>query len=93
MTKKILRGVSPEKCIGCELCAFAANRMCQKSGVSGSPVRILGKDKPFKIHLDPSINELDIEKISNICPKKCFSVEETEDLSELEYLLEGETDE
>ncbi|MEK7595596.1 MAG: hypothetical protein AAB443_03360 [Patescibacteria group bacterium] len=91
MTRKILRVTNPDKCIGCELCAFVANRLCGRVGISGSPVKILGKDKPFKIHLDPSVNDLEIDKIAGICPKDCFSVDDTEDLSELEYMLEGES--
>lgn len=88
MTKKILKADSKD-CIGCDLCSLAANRMCKKFGINGSPVKILGSEKPFSIHLDPSVNTLDIEAISNICPKRCFNIEEVSDTSDFELMLEG----
>ncbi len=76
MVKKILRISAPEKCIGCELCVFAVQRMLNKVGVASTPIRILTSGDKFSIHVDPSVNELDIKKITEICPKGCFSVEE-----------------
>lgn len=76
MVKKILKVSAPEKCIGCELCVFAVQRMLNRVGVEGTPIRILSSGSKFSIHLDPSVNELDVKKVSEICPKGCFSVED-----------------
>lgn len=76
MRKKVLKATSPEKCIGCELCVYAAQRLCGKAGVEGAPIKILGSVKGFNIRLEPEVQNLDVKKISEICPRACFSVEE-----------------
>lgn len=79
---KILKIVKPEKCNGCELCAFEAQRQLEKVGLEQSLIRILtkkdGKEEypGFSPDIDPRINSIDIEKISQICPKLVFEIEE-----------------
>lgn len=82
MKKKILK-VNPEaKCIGCELCIFASLRLCGKAGLSDSPIKIFSSGEGFNIHLEESVNELDVKKISEVCPKSCFLVEEVDSQAE-----------
>ncbi|OGC50551.1 hypothetical protein A2716_05090 [candidate division WWE3 bacterium RIFCSPHIGHO2_01_FULL_40_23] len=88
MNKKILKVSFPEKCIGCELCVLAAQRQVGKASFEGSPIRIMGGKKGYDIHLDPSVNDLDVNKISEICPKGCFSVEEGGQEEGLEFKAE-----
>ncbi len=80
---KILKVSFPEKCIGCELCVFAAQRLLQNIGIEDSPVKVLGDENGFSVHLDPKVNELDIKKISEICPKGVFTIEEEDSGSDL----------
>ncbi len=80
--KKILKVTHGEKCIGCELCVFATLRLCGKAGLGDSPIKILSSEEGFKIHLEDSVNQLDIDKISAVCPKACFSVEEVSEKTE-----------
>jgi len=79
MAKKVLKVPHKEKCIGCEMCVFAASRLAGAVGIEGSPIKILKSKKGFDVHLDPNVNDLDVEKIANICPKGCFSVEDVSD--------------
>lgn len=79
---KNLKVSFPQKCVGCELCVFEAQRQLKKVGIEGSLIRIfknLQDDKKFleySIELDPRINDLDIERIKNICPTEVFEVTE-----------------
>lgn len=79
MPRKVLRVAFPEKCIGCEMCVFAAARLKDKVGLSDSPIKILKSEKGFDVHLDPHVNELNVEEIARICPTGVFSVEEASD--------------
>jgi Fe-S-cluster-containing dehydrogenase component len=77
---KILKPTQPEKCIGCEMCVFEAQRQLKKIGMEESLVRVFRKKSEgkqnveFELEIDPRINILDIEKISSICPRKVFEV-------------------
>lgn len=85
---KVLKGTFPEKCIGCELCVLAAERLLGKVGIEGAPIKILTSQKGFNIHLDPSVNTLDIKKIAQVCPKACFTIEEVQVEEELDFKME-----
>lgn len=90
MAKGILKVSFPEKCIGCELCVFAALRLQGKVGLATSPIRIMSSDKGFSIHLDPAVNDLDAKQIAKICPKGCFTLEEDSEESSLNFSLKEE---
>ena len=87
---KIIKIAFSKKCTGCELCLMEAQRQLGKVGLDGSPIRIFRNSEnglSFEIDLDPVVNELDVRKISEICPEKVFIVE---DLGEKEsYGLVG----
>ncbi|MBI4091531.1 hypothetical protein HY419_02130 [candidate division WWE3 bacterium] len=86
MSKKILKGTFAEKCIGCELCVLAAQRMLGKVGLGSSRIRVLRNSSGFSIHLDPSVNELDVKKIAEICPKGCYTVEDVSEGDLLDFV-------
>ncbi len=90
MAKEILKVSFPEKCIGCELCVFAALRLAGKASLTSSPIRIMSSEKGFSIHLDPAVNDLDMKQIAKICPKGCFTLEEDSEESSLNFSLKGE---
>ncbi len=75
---KILNISFPEKCIGCELCIFEAQRQLQKVGIEESLIRVFRDDSGIKflIDMDPRINNLDINKIKRICPTGVFEIKE-----------------
>lgn len=77
---KILKVAFPEKCIKCELCIMEAQKQLGKVGLEGSLIRVLRKTDSdrmsFSITLDQRINDLDIQKIKDICPTGVFSIEE-----------------
>jgi len=75
---KILKVILPQKCIGCELCVFEAQRQLEKVGLEGAFIRIFRDGSGFSIVLDPQVNTLDIEKIQEICPNGVFEVLESE---------------
>ena len=83
---KILKPTGMEKCIGCEMCVFEAQRQLKKVGLEESLIRVFRK-KPqdqqkttFELEIDPRINILNIDKIAEICPKKVFEIiEENKD--------------
>lgn len=81
---KNLKVSFPQKCTGCELCVFEAQRQLKKVGLEGALIRIFKKreeDKKFleySIELDPHINKLDVERIKNICPTEVFEITEEE---------------
>ena len=83
---KILKPTQPEKCIGCEMCVFEAQRQLKKVGMEESLVRVFRKKSEgkqnveFELEIDPRINILDIEKISSVCPRKVFEVLIEQDL-------------
>lgn len=77
---KILKPTQINKCIGCELCLFEAQRQLKKVGLEDSLIRVFRKKSPekqnteFELEIDPRINILDIEKISSICPREVFEI-------------------
>lgn len=77
---KILKPTQINKCIGCELCVFEAQRQLKKVGLEDSLIRVFRKKVPekqnleFELEIDPRINILDIEKISSICPREVFEI-------------------
>jgi len=81
---KILKAVLPEKCLGCEMCVYEAQRQMNKLGLEGSFIRIFKENGRFSIVLDPQVNTLDVEKIKNICPQDLYEVLEGENYELLE---------
>lgn len=80
---KILKAAYPERCTGCEMCVIEAQHQLKKLGLEGALIRIFRKkDKNnkenvvFSIDIDPRVNNLDIERIKNICPQGVFSIED-----------------
>jgi len=83
---KTLEATQPDQCNGCELCSLEAQRQLKKVGLEESLIRIFrkkGEDPQTvdnSIEIDPRVNMLNIEKISEICPKSVFEVvEKTEE--------------
>lgn len=81
---KNLKVSFPQKCIGCELCVLEAQRQLKKVGLEGSLIRIF-KNRPenkkfleYSVELDPRINDLEVERIKNICPTEVFEISEEE---------------
>lgn len=77
---KTLKATFSKNCIGCELCVIEAQRQLKKVGLENSPIRIFKNKKDngrisYSVDLDPSVNELDIEKIEQICPALVFTLE------------------
>lgn len=64
------------------MCIFEAQRQLKKVGLEDSLIRVFRKKNPetqaleFELEIDPRVNILDVEKISSICPKKVFEVQE-----------------
>jgi NAD-dependent dihydropyrimidine dehydrogenase PreA subunit len=81
---KILKATFPKRCIGCELCVFAVQRQLKKIGLEDSLIRIFKKKNErmngfdFFIEIDSRVNQLDINKIRDICPSKVFEIVEGE---------------
>jgi len=81
---KILKVSFPQKCIGCEICVFEAQRQLKKVGFEGSLIRIFrnkneGKEfLEYSIDIDPRLNNLNIESIKSICPTEVFEIMEEE---------------
>lgn len=78
---RVLKVIFPEKCIGCELCVIEAQRQLGKVGLEGSLIRVLRDETELglpviSVDIDPKISDLDLEKISKICPTGVFTVEE-----------------
>jgi len=77
---KILKPIQKDKCTGCELCVFEAQRQLKKVGLEESLIRVFRKSSPdkekqeFDLELDPRINMLNVEKIASICPRQVFEV-------------------
>lgn len=83
---KLLKVMLPEKCIGCELCVYEAQRQLGKLGLEGGFIRIFreASGTEFSVVLDPQVNTLDVEKIKDICPRGVFEVLEGENYELLE---------
>lgn len=81
--KRVLKAEFSNRCNGCELCVFQAQRQLKKIGIEGSHIRILRSKNQdvmnFSVDLDPRVNELDIEKIKAICPTLVFTIVEQEE--------------
>jgi len=81
---KNLKVSFPQKCTGCELCVFEAQRQLKKVGLEGALIRIFKKREEgkkfleYSIDLDPRLNSLDVERIKNICPTEVFEITEEE---------------
>ena len=79
--KKALKAIYQDKCTGCELCVFEAQRQLKKVGLEGSLIRVF-KDHDqkigttYRVVMDTNVNRLNIEKISKICPFKVFELVE-----------------
>jgi NAD-dependent dihydropyrimidine dehydrogenase PreA subunit len=77
---KILKPTRNDKCTGCEMCVFEAQRQLKKIGLEESLIRVFrGKDEDtgavtFDIEIDPRSNVLDAEKIVSICPREVLEV-------------------
>lgn len=84
---KKLKAEFEKNCMGCELCVIEAQKQLGKVGLEGAPIRVFKQKEngklSYEIDLDPSVNELDIEKIKNICPTLVFTIDEGEDEDEL----------
>ena len=82
--KKVLRVSFPQKCIGCELCVMEVQKQLGKMGIEGSPIRVFKNREEsilldkivYTLDIDPSVNDLNIQKVKNICPTGVFEIEE-----------------
>lgn len=82
---KFLKVSFPENCIGCEICIAETQRQLNKVGLEGALIRVFREKSrnseklTYSIQLDPRVNELDIQKIKEICPTQVFKVVNLED--------------
>lgn len=91
---KVLKITFPEKCIGCELCVFEAQRQLNLIGLDASLIRIFKNKEDqiilgevtFTIDMDPKVNDLKIDKIREICPTGVFTIEEVDEKEEGQLL-------
>jgi NAD-dependent dihydropyrimidine dehydrogenase PreA subunit len=78
-----IKAIFPQKCIGCELCVMEVQRQLGRVGLDGSLIRVLKhlneetNSIEYAINIDPQVNNLDINKIRDICPTGVFVVEES----------------
>jgi len=84
MAKKIIKATFENRCIGCELCIYEAQRQLGKIGVIDSPIRILKEKSGNKIYLhvelDERVQNLNLTELQKVCPALVFEiVEQTED--------------
>jgi len=69
-----------DKCTGCELCVLEAQRQLKKVGLEGALIRIFRKQErkteylKYGIDIDPRIEQLNLEKIKNICPRAVYKI-------------------
>lgn len=92
---KVLKIKLPQKCIGCELCVFEAQRQLERVGFDDSPIRVfrntskasLVDSTEYVIELDSKVNELNLRNLVDICPTGVFSIE---DEDEDEKVLESD---
>lgn len=79
---KTIKPTQQDKCNGCEMCLFEAQRQLKKIGLEESLIRIFRNKESesgkvgFSVEIDPRINALNLEKISLICPKGVFEIQE-----------------
>ncbi|MBT6401090.1 hypothetical protein HN803_06215 [candidate division WWE3 bacterium] len=80
---KVLKASFEKNCIGCELCVSEVQKQLGKVGLDGSPIRIFrdrdAKKTSYTVHIDPSVNELALEKVEKICPALVFTLESEEE--------------
>lgn len=82
---KTLKATQPDKCNGCELCSLEAQRQLKKVGLEESLIRIFrkkGEDPQTidnSVEIDPRINMLNIDKVSEICPKSVLEIVDEEE--------------
>lgn len=81
---KTIKATQTDKCIGCELCLFEAQRQLNKVGLEESLIRVFRQKSPdkqkvdFEIEIDPRVNILDVEKIVSICPRGVLEIQESD---------------
>lgn len=77
-----LKVINEDKCNGCELCVMESQRQLGRAGLADSFVRVLRNIKEgnkFNVSLDPKVNELKIKNLADICPRKVFEVQESDE--------------
>lgn len=83
---KRLKITHQPKCTGCELCVMETQRQLKKVGLNDSLIRILKKKgSTFQVELDPQIQNLNIQAISDICPTKVLKTTEEEEFEDEEF--------
>lgn len=60
-----------------------AQRQLKKVGLDDALIRVFREDGKFTLSLDPRVNNLDLERIREVCPKANFSIVEEESDYEL----------
>jgi NAD-dependent dihydropyrimidine dehydrogenase PreA subunit len=83
MAKKILKATFENRCNGCELCVYEAQRQLGKIGLSDSPIRIMRDTNSSNLYFHVVIEEellekLNLEEIVKICPTGVFEIIEEE---------------
>jgi hypothetical protein len=83
MAKKVLKATFENRCNGCELCVFEAQRQLGKVGLSDTPIRVLkdanSSNLYFHIVLDDDmLYKINLEEIVKICPTGVFEIVEEE---------------
>jgi len=83
MSKKELKALYTERCIGCEMCTIECQHQLKKTGLEGSLIRIFRKKQKeglsFVVDIDPRVNRLNLENIKNSCPQGVFSIEDSDE--------------
>lgn len=78
MARKIIKATFENRCVGCELCLFEAQRQLGKIGIIDSPIRILKEKSGNKIYLhvelDERVQDLNISEIQKVCPALVFEI-------------------
>jgi len=77
---KTIKATKIDRCTGCELCVFEAQRQLKKVGLEESLIRVFRK-KPednkkvsFELEIDPRVDVLNTEKIVSICPRRVLEI-------------------
>jgi hypothetical protein len=85
MVKKYLKATFENRCNGCEMCVFEAQRQLGQIGLTNSPIRILrdatNSNLYFHVEIDDSLDNLKVEEVLKICPTGVFEILEIEDES------------
>ena len=79
---KTIKPTKIDRCTGCEMCVFEAQRQLKKVGLEESLIRVFRK-KPednkkvsFGLEIDPRVDVLNTEKIVSICPRRVLEIVE-----------------